>query len=217
MSVKEMWRINAVSLVLLIIINVTLLTLNTTAWIVLGIASLLVALFLGYRQGMVGGHEACAILETVRRTEDPQSPAYGQALDKRTLSRTWSAQRGLKGLFASALIPYAASCAYIIIMLVIPQLEAPVFASRVLAIGMASPCLPFIAHWHEVYNVLTPDIVCVLMLSPFVLPAALFAGYMQGPKLWQKSEQAMAQGRRRAKAKSRIVKKRTPRQQKPEI
>ena len=58
----------------------------------------------------------------------------------------------------------------------------------------------------------------VLMISPFILPLFQFWGYMQGPKLWKKTEQAMADGRRRAKARSRIVKKnKLPRTMKPEI
>ena len=61
-------------------------------------------------------------------------------------------------------------------------------------------------------------VAAVLMISPFVLPLCTFAGYMQGPKLWAKSEEAMAQGRRRARAKSRVAqKKRAPRVRKPEI
>ena len=56
------------------------------------------------------------------------------------------------------------------------------------------------------------------MISPFILPLFQFWGYMQGPKLWKKTEQAMADGRRRAKARSRIVKKnKLPRTMKPEI
>jgi hypothetical protein len=50
-----------------------------------------------------------------------------------------------------------------------------------------------------------------------VLPAATCAGYLQGPKLWKKTEEAMAKGKRRAKARSRIVKKNKPRVQKPQI
>ena len=60
-------------------------------------------------------------------------------------------------------------------------------------------------------------LVLVLMVSPFVIPTFTFMGYLQGPRLWENTEKAMARGKRRAKAKSRIVKKNKPREQKPQI
>ena len=86
-----------------------------------------------------------------------------------------------------------------------------------LAWVLALPFWPLVAHWFETYDSLAPALVAVFLISPFVLPLCMFAGYMQGPKLWQKSERAMAQGRRRAKARSRVVKKRAPKVRGPEI
>ena len=62
-----------------------------------------------------------------------------------------------------------------------------------------------------------PAIVAMLMISPFILPGCTCLGYLQGPRLWARTEDAMKQGRRRAKARARVGKKMVPRQQKPEI
>ena len=86
-----------------------------------------------------------------------------------------------------------------------------------LVVVMAVPYWPLIMHWHEDFVALTPAIGIMLLLSPFVLPACTFAGYLQGPRLWAQTEVAMKEGRRRAKAKARVGKKLAPRQQKPEI
>ena len=62
------------------------------------------------------------------------------------------------------------------------------------------------------------DIILVLMVGPFVIPTCQFLGYLQGPKMWEKTEQAMAEGKRRAKARSRIArKKKLPKSMRPEI
>ena len=80
------------------------------------------------------------------------------------------------------------------------------------------PYWPILSYFHPVYNVLTWDIVLLLMVSPFILPAVQLFGYTKGPMMWAKTEKAMAEGKRRAKARSRIVrKKRTPKSQRPEI
>ena len=74
--------------------------------------------------------------------------------------------------------------------------------------------------WHENFVDLTFDVILVLMVGPFILPVFQFLGYLQGPKFWEKTEQAMADGKRRAKARSRIVKKNKdnrPRWERPEI
>ena len=47
--------------------------------------------------------------------------------------------------------------------------------------------------------------------------AGTFLGYLQGPKLWARTEEAMKQGRRRAKANARMRKKWVPQPKKPEI
>ena len=89
--------------------------------------------------------------------------------------------------------------------------------SRLASFAVSLPYMPLVTYWHPVYNVLTWDIVLMLMIGPFLLPAIQFAGYMQGPRLWEKTEKAMAQGKRRAKARSRIVKRNKPRMNQPEI
>ena len=125
--------------------------------------------------------------------------------------------RGVKALFGSALVPYVCSCVYIIMMLLGDGTEIHTVIARVLAWLMALPFWPAIAWKYETFTTLEWPIVLVLMVSPFVIPTFTFLGYIQGPKLWQKTEEAMARGKRRAKAKSRIVKKNKPREQRPQI
>ena len=214
MSMWEMWRSNAVALLILIILDLALLSIGGLAWIVLGILALLAALYLAWRRGMAFGHDACSLLETVRRAEDPESPAHGQ-LDAKVINRAWSRWRGLKGTLLSALVPYVAGCAYIVCVLL--KLDAAIIPTRAAGLLLAMPYWPILQPFYESFDRLTPAIAGMLMISPFVMPLCCYAGYLQGPKLWAKSEAAMAQGKRRAKAKSRVVRRRQPKPQKPEI
>ena len=77
MSIGDMFKINAVTLAMLILINLGLFTLGNTPWMVLGLLCLAGALFLAYRQGMAFGHEAASLRKTVDRAMDPQSPTHG--------------------------------------------------------------------------------------------------------------------------------------------
>ena len=124
--------------------------------------------------------------------------------------------RGVKAVLATALVPYLIGCAYIVLSLLkVDNLAVPM---RLVSWVVASPYWPCILPWTHTFDRLTGAVAAVLMISPFVMPLVTFAGYMQGPKLWAKSEKAMAEGKRRAKAKSRVVrKKRVPRSQRPEI
>ena len=214
MSVGEMWKGNAATLMLLIVLNIVLFTLGNLPWTVLGLICLALAMFFSFRQGMSSGHRACGILRTVESARDPDSPTHGQ-LDKSVLDRAWSAGRGVKGMLASALVPYVVGCAYIACSLVN---KGPVLTMRLISWVLAAPFWPVVLPWYQTFDRLTGVVAAVLMISPFVLPLCYFAGYMQGPKLWAKSEKAMAEGKRRAKAKSRVNRaKRAPRSQRPEI
>ncbi len=216
MSISEMWRTNAVTLFLMICLNLGLFSLdNRLAWLVLGLLILAGGLYLTFRQGMAYGHEACGLLESVKRAEDPDSPAHGQ-LDEKVIRRAWSVRTGVRAVLVCALPAYLIGCAYIICSLL--NVEALVMPLRLISWILAAPYWPCVLAWTYTFDRLTGTVAAVLMISPFILPAAGFAGYMQGPKLWARSEKAMAEGKRRAKAKSRVVrKKRVPRAQKPEI
>ena len=106
MTIGEMWRANAVSLLLLIVINLALFALGMTPWMVLGLICLAGGLFLSFRRGMGFGHEACAILSTVWRAEDPQSPTHGQ-LDPKIIRRAWSRSTGIRGMLGGQSIDIA--------------------------------------------------------------------------------------------------------------
>jgi len=215
MSIKDMWKSNAITLILLIVLNLALFSLGNTPWLVLGLICLAAGMFLSYRQGMGGGHEACGILQMVEKARDPESPSYGQ-VDEKVEKRAWSASNGVKGVLASALIPYVVGCAYIVLSLL--KVSPADAVMRLVAWVIALPFWPAMLPFSQTFDRLTGPVAAVLMISPFVLPLCTFAGYMQGPKLWAKSEKAMAEGRRRAKAKSRVGRKKTPpRSQRPEI
>lgn len=216
MSISDMWKSNVATLVLLIFLNLGLFMLqNRVAWMVLGLILLLGGLYLSYRQGMAFGHEACALLQSVKKAQDPSSPTHGQ-LDEKVVKRAWSVGHGLRAVLAFALPAYVIGCAYIIFTLL--KVDSVALPLRLVSWVLAAPYWPCVLAWTETFDRLTPTVAAVLMISPFILPLCTFAGYMQGPKLWAKSEKAMAEGKRRAKAKSRVVrKKRVPRSQRPEI
>jgi hypothetical protein len=208
----DMWKTCVFTTVLLIFLNLGLFTLNNNlAWTILGLILLLGALYLAYRQGMGFGHEACRLLATLKEVDGARSP-----VDEKVAKRAWSVNRGVKAVLATALVPYLIGCAYIVLSLLkVDNLAVPM---RLVSWVVASPYWPCILPWTHTFDRLTGAVAAVLMISPFVMPLVTFAGYMQGPKLWAKSEKAMAEGKRRAKAKSRVVrKKRVPRSQRPEI
>ena len=212
MSIMDMWKTCVFTTVLLIFLNLGLFTLNNNlAWTILGLILLLGALCLAYRQGMGFGHEACRLLATLKEVDGARSP-----VDEKVAKRAWSVNRGVKAVLATALVPYLIGCAYIVLSLLkVDSLAVPM---RLVSWVVASPYWPCILPWTHTFDRLTGAVAAVLMISPFVMPLVTFAGYMQGPKLWAKSEKAMAEGKRRAKAKSRVVrKKRVPRSQRPEI
>lgn len=215
MKVSDMWKSLLGTQLVLIFLDLALFTLGMTPWMVLGILLLAGGMFLSWRVGMNLGHQACSIREMVRRAEDPDNPAHGQ-VDPKVAQKAWSVQTGVRAMLASAIVPYAAGCLYIASTLL--NLQPLIMPMRVISWVMALPYWPVVLPWTQTFDRLTPTVAAVLMISPFVLPLCCFAGYMQGPKLWAKSEKAMAEGRRRAKAKSRVNrKKRVPRAQKPEI
>lgn len=214
MGVKDMVKSNLITLFLLILVNTMCMSFGTTAWIVFGLLLLAAALFSCFRQGMNIGHESCGVLQNVEAAaKEGKNPV--DLLGKKYCSGAWSVSRGIKGIFASALIPYAVNCIYIALMLLDVQ-PAAIFA-RVAAWFISLPYWPALLHWYETFTTLEAPIIIMLMVSPFIMPAVTFIGYLQGPKLWKKTEEAMAQGKRRAKAKSRVGKKMAPKVQKPEI
>lgn len=216
MGIRGMVSHNAIMVIVLICINFLCMSAGGIAWTVLGSIALLIMLFLTYRYGASVGREACGILKTVNHANMSEN-ASKSSFDKKYISQTWSMARGVKALFASALVPYAFSCAYIIMMMLGDGNDVPTLIARIISWLMAMPFWPVIAWKYTEFTTLDWPIVAVLMVSPFIIPACTFAGYAQGPKLWQKTEEAMAKGKRRAKAKSRIVKKNKTRVQKPQI
>lgn len=217
MSTIDMWKGTLVFKVTLIIGGFTLFSANNTlVFVVGGLVLLLVNCLLIFRQGQGMGHVSCGVLKSIERT---QGNVGVSGVDEKTRRTAWSVQAGIKGIFAGAIVPYLASCVYIICTLCNAS-DMVQFVSRVVAWIFSIPYWPFIAMWHENFVDLTFDVILVLMVGPFILPVFQFLGYLQGPKFWEKTEQAMADGKRRAKARSRIVKKNKdnrPRWERPEI
>lgn len=211
MSVFEMWRSTLAIKILLVVIGFMVFSFGITGlWVGIGIALLLAGALMVFRQGQSAGHEACAASKSV-------AAIGADKADKKMLSQMWSVSNGVRAIFAGAAVSYTINAIYIILS-VVHAPEIATFISRLVSWVITMPYWPIIAAWHETYEFLTTDIILVLMISPFILPLVQFAGYMQGPKLWKKTEQAMVDGRRRAKARSRIVKKnKLPRSMRPEI
>lgn len=211
MSVFEMWRSTLAIKILLVVIGFMVFSFGITGlWVGIGIALLLAGALMVFRQGQSAGHEACAASKSV-------AAIGADKADKKMLSQMWSVSNGVRSIFAGAAVSYTINAIYIILSVVHAPAIAT-FISRLVSWVITMPYWPIIAAWHETYEFLTTDVILVLMISPFILPLVQFAGYMQGPKLWKKTEQAMVDGRRRAKARSRIVKKnKLPRSMRPEI
>lgn len=211
MSVFEMWRSTLAIKILLVVIGFMVFSFGITGlWVGVGIALLLAGALMVFRQGQSAGHEACAVSKSV-------AAIGADKADKKMLSQMWSVSNGVRSIFAGAAVSYTINAIYIILS-VVHAPEIATFVSRLVSWVITMPYWPIIAAWHETYEFLTTDVILVLMISPFILPLVQFAGYMQGPKLWKKTEQAMVDGRRRAKARSRIVKKnKLPRSMRPEI
>ncbi|MCI5661546.1 MAG: hypothetical protein MR371_04795 [Clostridia bacterium] len=211
MSVFEMWRSTLAIKILLVVIGFMVFSFGITGlWVGIGIALLLAGALMVFRQGQSAGHEACAASKSV-------AAIGADKADKKMLSQMWSVSNGVRSIFAGAAVSYTINAIYIILS-VVHAPEIATFISRLVSWVITMPYWPIIAAWHETYEFLTTDVILVLMISPFILPLVQFAGYMQGPKLWKKTEQAMVDGRRRAKARSRIVKKnKLPRSMRPEI
>lgn len=206
-----MWRSTLAIKILLVVIGFMVFSFGITGlWVGIGIALLLAGALMVFRQGQSAGHEACAASKSV-------AAIGADKADKKMLSQMWSVSNGVRSIFAGAAVSYTINAIYIILS-VVHAPEIATFVSRLVSWVITMPYWPIIAAWHETYEFLTTDIILVLMISPFILPLVQFAGYMQGPKLWKKTEQAMVDGRRRAKARSRIVKKnKLPRSMRPEI
>lgn len=219
MGVRALWQASATALILLIVVNLLLAGLNETAWIVLGLLALLVMGFYCFRQGQGIGHGACGVSNTIESARQAGDKVFAQ-LDKKYLAQAFSPITGIRGVLAGALIPYLVNCVYVIMTLisrVFPVISSSVLFARIPAWLLSLPFWPLVMHWHEDFVALTPDIAAMLLITPFVLPLCVFAGYMRGPKLWAHSEDVMRQGLRRAKARSRVGKKMVPKVQKPEI
>ena len=195
-----MWRSTLAIKILLVVIGFMVFSFGITGlWVGIGIALLLAGALMVFRQGQSAGHEACAVSKSV-------AAIGADKADKKMLSQMWSVSNGVRAIFAGAAVSYTINAIYIILS-VVHAPEIATFVSRLVSWVITMPYWPIIAAWHETYEFLTTDVILVLMISPFILPLVQFAGYMQGPKLWKKTEQAMVDGRRRAKARSRIVKK----------
>ena len=214
MTVGGIWRGNAVSLLVLIFLNLAVMSFGQTAWIALGILCLIGAIWLRFKTGLADGHQACAVRNTVETVAAEGGFGDGRQ-DRKYVAQAWSVSTGIRGMLLSALIPYVFSCLHIICVLL--QADAMILPSRVAAWILSMTWWCIILHWQPVFDHLTPMSVAVMMITPFLLPACHLAGYLQGPKLWAHTETAMAQGRRRAKARSRVIKKKKPRAAKPEV
>ncbi len=187
---------------------------NMTVFAILGILLLLGGCYLSFRQGAAMGHEACSISSSLKHiAEHGDKPA-----DPKMLRQAYNWSGAVKAFFAGSLPDYLINVCYIILMFIGTETTA-LIVSRLISFVMVIPYWPLVSHWHEVFNVLTWDIAALLMISPFLFPACQLLGYRQGPALWARTEKAMADGKRRAKARSRIAnrKKKAPKGQRPEI
>lgn len=190
---------------------------NSLVFILVGLVILLGGCFMAFRQGQGYGHEACSVKNSAEHIlADPDKARH---LDPKMYKQMYSVSAGVKAVFAGGIIGYVINSVYIIITLLVKTETGVVWGARLASMLVSLPYWPVIHHWHDTFTGLAPDMVIMLMAGPFLVPLCQFAGYLQGPKLWARTEKAMAEGKRRAKARSRIVRKKkgAPRSQRPEI
>lgn len=202
MTIKDMFKNTLVLKAMLIFITFSVFSFgNMTVYLLVGLLVMLLGCFLALKQGAAMGHEACSVASSLRRIAE--SGDKTDVVDPKMYKQAYSTANGVKAVFAGALIGYLINTVYIIVMLAGVDSGALVI-SRLASFIISIPYWPIVSYWHPVFDVLTWDIVALLMLSPFLLPVCQFIGYTQGPALWAKTEKAMADGKRRAKARSRI-------------
>jgi len=216
LTTGDMFKNSLVLKAMLIFISFTVFSFgNMTVYLIVGLLVLLFGCFMALKQGAAMGHEACSVSASLQRIA--QSGDKAQNIEPKMLKQVYSTSTGVKAVLAGGLIDYVINVIYIILMLTKTETGALIF-SRLASFVMVIPYWPIVSHWHPVFDVLTWDIVAVLMISPFILPVFQFIGYRQGPVLWAKTEKAMAEGKRRAKARSRINHKKKQRKVRgPEI
>jgi len=215
MSTFGLWKSVEMAKLLLFFVSFMVLNFNNMVlWIVLGLLILAGACYLTFRQGQMSGHESCSVSKMIANAEETGKL---HTLDPKMFKKAWSRSNGIKSIFAGALIAYVIDAVDHIVMLCRVE-GAFLYVSRIASWVVTMGFWPLIATWYESYTVMNAWVAAVLMISPFVLPLCQYAGYMCGPKLWAKTEKAMAEGKRRAKARSRIVrKKKAPKVKGPEI
>lgn len=210
-----MWKGTLVVKIIMIILSFVVFSFGVTPlWIALGLVVLASGCFMAFRQGQGAGHEACGVSKSLERIAD--DPAKMETVDKKMFKRAWSVSTAAKAVFAGGLPGYVINAVYIVCMLMAAN-DMVILITRFASWVATLVYLPIVIYWHPVYNVLTWDLLLVMMIGPFLLPFVQFLGYLQGPKLWEKTEKAMAEGKRRAKARSRIVKKKKVQPRGPEI
>ncbi|MCQ2438022.1 MAG: hypothetical protein MJ099_06465, partial [Clostridia bacterium] len=186
---------------------------NTLVWVIGGTLVLLIALYLLFRQGMQMGHESCSMTSTI---ESVTASGNAEKLEPVVFKKAWNKNNAIRLVLASGLVSYVINCFYIIMMQVHAG-ETLLLGSRLVSWLVSLPYWPILVYWHDNFTVLTPDIIVLLMVTPFILPAVTAIGYLQGPRLWAHSETAMKAGRRRAKARSRVMKTAKRQPKGPEI
>lgn len=207
-----MWKSTTTTSAVLIVLAFMLFSFsNSVLYIIFGVLILLLGLYFTFRSGQGAGHEACSVSKSIERLS-----ITDKSVDPILLKRAWTRSNALRLLFAGCMPAYAFNCLYIIISLIKPG-NVPVITSRIFAWLMVLPYWPILSGIHATFTELTPDVVALLMITPFVIPFVFGLGYLSGPKLWTKTEHAMAAGKRRAKARSRIVKNKSNSFQQPKI
>lgn len=216
MSIFEMWKLSSLVYALLVLINFTLFSIGQTMiWIIAGVIILLCAAYFTLKQGMDFGHAACSVSKSIQRVSETKDKPND--VDAKMQRQAWSKATGIKSIFSGAAVGYIINCIYIILMMTGIS-DTLMFVFRLMSWVTVMPYWPIVAYWYPTFTTLTPAIVALLMVSPFFLPVIQYIGYLQGPKLWASTEQAMAKGKRRAKARSRIARKqKTVKQRGPEI
>ena len=174
-------------------------------WPIIGTASLLAVSFILLRIGLAQGTKAYSLYSA------------GQQAGK-TAFGSYDVSRVIRGCRAYVIIGYALSALYIAGWLISAGSAGAAEAglttltqiTRLLCWLFALPFLPPAMFFTESLSSLSFAVIFVLALYPLWFPCMYLIGYTGGKKQYASMEKAMIKGRRRARARSRVMKNNKP-------
>jgi len=174
-------------------------------WPFVGTAAMIVSILILYRTGIASGLKGASLRATVEKSGKDADGAFDMVQMK-------------KGLPGYVIVCYALSVLYLAVYAMTASsqggeaaaLSTPVQITRLFCWIGALPFLPPATFLVGDLTGMSLPIIAVLAVYPLIFPAVYYFAYSRGPALWEARQDAMKKGRRRAKARSRVMKNNKP-------